>query len=725
MPFEKTYRYKLLLPSGYVTVTPSPSGDVSKKYTEFSGQRFKRAKLEGKLLFNRDDYFKIMNAPFDHVFVINIDQRNFDGTWNLDWYVGKFTRTICKPINEDDRTIEVEPIPVDEYTKVLEGLDREFDLIELAPALTELDLSIQPLFQVYLRGSNYVTNFSSGDYYEQEVVSPEISLLALRDDFHFTIGDRIIYAPGGWNGTLSPDISGSYDPITFKRQDGHYKLSEQQAPFQKWTVIDLLNNDNVVYEAPIGQDAFSSLPHSVGGAEFTSLTDSNSKVQFFDAVFCCRLLTNKTVTTGGSNTNPIPENDLVADQGRYKRVIGYDYGGFVGFDGNDTVENQYGKFSVNALNFADRYFIKPVFAASTGIKQVYPLVRSEWFSMSWWFYYDDALRATQESEATPYTIKQCYKLADVISALLSELDPSLSHGETAVHSDFYYGNNNIVRGSGKTPMITPKSNVVIGEFDKPANKAPIKLSDLLSLCAAKQVFFYIENNRFILEHELFFSNGKSYAAAGLGIDLTAFNTNAANSAYPFDVKEYEFESFNMPEEIRFSWMDEVSSSFSGEPIKMVSNYKEEGNFRDVPVSLFTSDIDFVHAQGSSISKTGFMFFEAVLDETLRYKLPFVNLSSLFGLSYNHRIQNGFAAFPWMHQSYWIYSAPCSEININGSDFTALTVQRNKIQDLTITVNEELDEMLLIKSRLGIGEIKEIDFGMNDNEAKIKIRHDTE
>lgn len=61
--------------------------------------------------------------------------------------------------NDDDKKCTVQPDALDEYNDVLAGLDKEYNLIPLAPAITRMTLQKRPLIQVYLPGDSVVSCF--------------------------------------------------------------------------------------------------------------------------------------------------------------------------------------------------------------------------------------------------------------------------------------------------------------------------------------------------------------------------------------------------------------------------------------------------------------------------------------------------------------------------------------------------------------------------------------
>ena len=157
---------------------PIYKSDLAKEFEKETGEEFYRAKLSGKLTFCKSDYTFIKEAPFDTKFrvflYISYDNGN---TWEHYWQ-GEFWKTDCE-IDEENETIIVTPNVVDEYTGVMAGLEKEYDLMQLPIEIQEVDLDKRPLIQIYIKGANTIGCFLAGMWWEQEVTEPVTSYLDL------------------------------------------------------------------------------------------------------------------------------------------------------------------------------------------------------------------------------------------------------------------------------------------------------------------------------------------------------------------------------------------------------------------------------------------------------------------------------------------------------------------------------------------------------------------
>lgn len=721
---KPVYRWTLELGVDSRDASPIYEQAVSIVKEQEQGEVFFRSKISGALNFVRADYTFIMGAGMEDEIRVILEE--FTGTWDLVFY-GYFHLTDCE-IDEDNHRVTVTPTPLDEYESVVNALDREFDLVQLEAATTPLEFQKNPVFQFYILGIERLTNVVGATYWDQDVLAPVYSPIEMQNTYFFGSPAQLVFVPGD-DTVLDPDVSGLYNfidlggwyGIQHTRTDGAYKIRLRpsvSAPSFQWEIVDA--GGTPVYEKALNEEL--SMPNQLepSTALFSSLS-SGSKCSAFSLGIYCRVLTNND-TEGGSSNHAVPTLDIIAPNANYTRVISVDLNedAIILSSGHQVLPSIFGRFSDTACNFANEYFLKPV--PSPAVGSIFPLFRHLWKEFSAWFYYDAALLALQEAAGEAITLTDCYKLPDILSAILAQIDPLVLHEETDAYSDFYYGMENPIRGDVKAPMFTPKSNVTVGNYDYPAAKAPLKLSELLSfLKQAHDVYWYIEDGKFKLEHIAYFENGKSYAAAGIGVDLTTLLEPKTALPWGYRANRYKFEKADMPEAIRWSWMDPCSVPFAGYPLEMRSAYVKKGSFEDLAMALFSADIDFVLAQTESISPDGFMFFEATPGDG--YTLPFVTFTVADDEVYT--MQNGYASLLFMVDAYHRERLPASLIRLNKQDDTANSVRRSKIQEIEFPSGVDPDAMLLVVTGLGTGKVRAMTINLSSRSNKMTLLYDLE
>lgn len=727
-----TYRVILNF-EGRNVITQSARWDDSMSIDteQVADQVFYRNKLSGKFYFMRGLYDSIAAAAFDEKFTLTL-QESSNGNTYTPVFVGQFWKTDIE-FDDDNRTCSVEPETVDVYRDVLAGLDKEFDLIKLAPPRTEVMYKKQPLIQVYIPGSNFVTNYLSGTWWETPV-APETNLGVLRNDYKFEAYERFGYIPGVGDG-LEPDVSGLYEldlsfDYLWKRQDGAYGI-DRDADADVWEIYDLNDSDNVVYRGVIGEDLTGTPSHSQPGTVFTSLTDSDSKCQFFDGFFFTRYLTDEEIVLGNPTT-PVPEFDLISGSFGYKRVATVSINTFTPFDGHSTSATRYGKYDADALHFSGEYFTAFTPPILTGETLAYPLVRSEWTGVSWWFYYTPTLRTLQEAGAKTITLKHAYLLPDVLQVLLNAVTNGITHEGAEDYSAFLYPTENedeekinpVSTEIQPMIMITPKSNIITGEYDKPAEKAPIKLGDVLAmLWQVYRLKWWIDKDgKFRIEHISYFDRGGSYTVNQIGADLTALYEPKHAKLWSYGTSKWEYEKPNMPERLEFGWMDDVSTPFEGYPIEVRSGYVQAGNIEDNTVATYTSDLDFAQSQPGTISPDGFMLLGTIYDKGMEMMVvPFLDVATANDA---WKIQNGYLSFVYLHDKFHRHSLPASDVTINEEDTSATTLKRYKIQEFDFPAFA-IDPMELITTNLGNGKIEKMRTYLTSKTKELTIKHDTQ
>jgi hypothetical protein len=639
---------------------------------------------------------------------------NDDDPLEANIWAGRFTKIDFETFDEDHKTAIVKPINADRYDKIIAAMEKEFNLIDLSPAITPVNVERKAVFQVHISGSAFVANFLAGTYWETVL------------DGGFNQADNLLqgFVIPGNDTVLDPDVSGVYiydgGSNEHPRQDGAYYIKYNPTfGVTAWEILEFGTNA-VKYRAGSGQTlpGFAN-PFTPGEAVFESLATSDN-CNIFGIALTGRILTNKA-DVYGNPTTPIPAGDT-DEGGNYDNVIGINeaaglptveiYQIFTASFLNSTDPDKYGKFYESALHFADKYFNTP----GAGFL---PIQRSSWTSYSLWFLYNATMKDLQDEASDTFVVENCYKISDVLSVLLQAIDDELSHEATAAFSDFYYAANSI-RGTFKTLIITPKSNFLVGQYDQPAERATITLRAVFDLLKyAHNVFWYIDSeNRLVLEHLNFYENGGVYYAENIGADLTELYEAKTGLKWGYLLNKYKFDRVDMPERIVTKFMDKQSFAFESTPIDVVSNYVDKGNIEERVLGLFSADVDFMLANVDEIATDGFVAMDCFLNDSNEYYMPTVDLS-LFGYE-GVKTQNGYLSLAWLQHNLLRHGLPANNVIVNGSETTAITIKRTKIQDIVFGAFD-FDPLQLIKTDLGVGQIKSLEVRLHGGDIKGEIK----
>ena len=712
MPIK--YRYKIS--DGTNDVGCFPLYQSASMTTDLeTDQVFHRTKFSGSMTFIGEAASYIIASDIESRFEVQQQKYNFTtGQYGDTVWTGEFWKTDCK-IDEDENTVEVQPQTVDQYTALMKGLNKEYDLLALNPKITPVQIKKQPIFQVYIPGEAYLTNYVGTTYWEQPV--SEITTLGatLTGTYFFNLGDTRFYIPGH---NLDPSgVSGvySFNGGTGDYDGGNYTV-RWNATANRWEILDTLNSYALVmYGTTAEADEFATV--------FTPVSGLGTNTQLFQRDFYVRMLTN-AATIDGNPTDPIPVSDIIPSNPNYTTVIGVDTINFQFSSNVTTTPTRYGKADEDCENIdsSELYFNKPT--GTPAGEAAIPLSRTNWSCFATWFYFDDDLRDWQGFGSEDVLIKHCYSLFDVLDALINEIDPNINVSAAASNTAFYYNQfNPIDTLANPIYFLTPKSNILVGDYDLPANKAKIKLKELLdSLWTIHRVKWFVDSDyEFKVEHIKYFDNGGSYSTEVIGTDIAAYNEPQTDKPWGYKQNTYTYEKQQMPERFEYTWMDDVSFPFEGYPIDVNSRYIEDGLIKTEQVPNITTDIDFMFADPTRIAERGFAFMYATSVLGV-YTVPFYE----FTLNdETHKIQNGKLCNYYLHPNFHKYNLPAPDIEVNDNTTTADSVNRTKVQTVVFASDLSHDPMTLITTLLGTGKVKTITEDLNDSQKTLTVYHDTQ
>lgn len=712
------YRWKLGIDDGTaVQVYPVYKDDLSIEYEKESQQQFFRRKLSGKLDFINADFDTIMQAAFDSVYHVLLEMSADNGhTWSQYWH-GKFMRTDCT-VNIDDKKITVQPDVIDQYNEVLAGLEKEYNLVELAPVIERVKITKRTALQVYFAGDTKLTYVVNGLSFETDC--DEVSdYETLVTTYHFgSIGRRRVFTL-----KLNGDLYNYYEgviPLVIERdfttrfdtEDGlTYMVMAFTMPANFQYEVRRTSDDEVLYryskEYP--EDMSFNMINVVGtGTMHCDITDT--------AIFS-RLLVD-VEQYDGNDTYPLSSDDFCYDNRNYRRCFPYTLTG-------DVVYSNY-QFSVEPTKWGrtndGKYFTYPSVGGDNG--NFFPIGRNQWIYCSYWLWDDITLSQSREYHGNKQsTITTNYPIWSVINVLLAKVATGITFAGTSAYSQLLYGTTDFNLNS--TPlMMTPKSNLLAGEFSQPAMKATITLKNVLDMLKyVFQAYWYIgTDGKFHVEHISYFKNGGSYSSSPtVGIDLTTLQVSRNGKAWAFATSEYSFEKEDMPERYQFEWMDEVTEAFVGVPIEIISKYVKQGKIENITIGQFTTDVDYILLAPEDISKDGFALFACQL-QSGAYVVPIDTVA----MQFEPRVQNYVLSFRTTQPKYWTDDLPARSVKINDEEYTITgMMQRKRKQELQIpTGGSDPDIYKLVKTYIGNGQINKLSINLSSRMAKTTLVYDT-
>lgn len=589
---------------------PIYNSDLSKVFEKENGEEFFRAKLNGSLKFVRDDYDYIMSQVFDYKYLLTIYiSYNAGSTWTKYWE-GRFWRTDCD-INEDDKVIEVTPKVVDQYTDILDGMDKEYDLIRLAPVIDEVYLDKRGMIQIYTPGESVVSCFLAGMWWEEEC-SPQDDLNALtqKSDGKPCFDDMAIlrFAKITNRHDLVVGFYGQAQSLTdgYQYSNGDYTLTFTYQPVmygirQTWT-ISKNGTDMWTYLEESNNPTAPPMTITLSPISGSGATD-DVVLDLYDSHILGRYISD-VETIGAVTTYELSNEDFVFNNRNYRRVCGYNFPNTISISASlSSTPTKWGIYEPG------QYYVEP---SSLFGEEFFPVARSYWTVFSIWFNFPLLNPVYEEESRKQILLKNAYPIDSAISVLLGQFASNITHLDTSDYSKFLYGQNPIT-GDTIHWMITPKSNILVGEYDQPAQKAPVTLRqifDMLRDCF--RCYWFVESGKLKIEHIYFFNNGGSYSGIpSVGRDLTTEMVTRNGKKWAFCTSKYSFEKSNMPSRYEFGWMDDATEYFNGAPIDIISNYVDKSAVEKIDVSNFSSDVDFLMLEPSRASRDGFVLLGAV------------------------------------------------------------------------------------------------------------------
>ena len=719
------YKFQLSAGSDTRQAFPVYKDDLTIDYALEQSQEFYRGKLSGKLTFQGEDYEFIRDKAFDTQFDIVIFISDNGGQTWVTYWSGQFWKTDCT-FNEDNEIATVTPKVNDRYNAVLAGMEKEYNLIDLAPAIQQIKLDKRPMIQVYSPGQTVIGCFLSGMWWEQECESVT-NEWDLENTFHFAKNKtaRIVDVtqqgtpeiPVLFYGDAWADGVGVQDFTTGAYKFEHEYLSSSGGSAEYFRIIRISDGQIMWWTA------FVNVPQRTYPVELTLTPYENSGatgnvvLYIHDVSVYARYVTDVLVGPLLTPTYEIPENDIVENNRNYTRVVPYNNPSTILF--SDAIVNFPTKWGVFEPG---QYYFNPADSPGAGIGEAFPIARAAWGRLSLWFVFSLSDWNTEAYWRKGYTLKDAFPIWSVISVILGKIAPGITHGGTTDYSRFLYDTNPIT-GIGQRLFITPKSNLIAAGYDQPAQKAPITLKrvmDMLRDCF-RCYWFIDEQNRFRIEHISYFMKGGSYYGLPvIGMDLTTLKVIRSGKPWSYASNQYEFDKPEMAARYQFGWMDDVTELFEGHPIDIISKYVNPDNVEQIDVAQFTSDVDYILLNPGEISKDGFVLLCAELTNG-EYKLPYVNFR------YNnadHILQNAWVSFKYLQQFY-MYDMPAKKVEIDGVQQVVFGIKKLKTQNIKFPVLTEPNLTKLIKTDLGNGVIQKMSVNLSSRNASTTLKYDTE
>ena len=700
--------------------------ELNKKYTKESGQEFFRISLDGKINLFGSDYEIISQSNIEDQLIFIVDKYNNTSKKWVEYYRGEFSKTDCK-FDHDKKKCELKTTAVDGYTEVMNKYENTYDLIKLAPEISKINLHKRSLMQVYISGANSISNFFGGIYWEDDVNEAIDDHDTLVNKYYFSYikaGNEFYVRGAGIS-----DVNGVYAGTNgyWSCWNGYTCYMGTDTPMAKAYIYIKRNSDGTVLYQSVKQWMFTNAGNCYIGRENIEMVNvSNPSDKFtIESPFLYhiyqRLLCDVDTISdseGVKNTYNLPSDDFVTDNRNYKKCIGLTGGLFFCTSRTVTEPTKYG------LNDYGEYFTNEFIPASAGIGRPLPISKNSWANASLWYVYDSYYEYFEERLRKQYTLKDSYSIDAAIKAILKKIGPNITHEPTSEYSQFLYGSSNPLGMERFYVYITQKTNILKGDYDRPAQKAEASLEELMKMLRdCFRCYWYIEDNKFKIEHIYFFMNGGSYSGkSNYQLDFTKLTDQFNKKLSSYFQSEIEYDKSDLNQRYEFAWMDDVTDLFGGNTIDVKSNYIQKDKTEEINIGQFSSDVDYMLFNPSNFSEDGFALLCPVKNGST-LELPITTVNGLVDENkdiYTAVAQNWYASWIYL-QNFYLWDMPAYSIESNVLNYLyARDIKKCMKHTIEFPTEEDLDELELIKTAFGNGKIDEISISLDTRMAKVNL-----
>ena len=616
------------------TCFPLHGDDLSISIDRADGEWYYTRNLDGKLVFERDDYAWIMGREFDGTFTLDIKESHDNGATFYDYFTGTFSRASLE-IDQDNHQATLNGLKEGVEDLIKNGAKEDYDLMKLIPDsyAKEVQGQVHPaLAMVDYRSTSidksdiFCGGAATGNGYKIET------------DWSDTIN---VQSNASWNfigvyAEAKITVSNGQSEELGGRYCGHLQYGLITEAGQTITSIKgdynqsyLANNNNCRITFQVGlvypanyiyvllrvwdSDGYYVTGTSANIKENTTgyyspdsivLTDFGinpavDKVEITFHYIRATLLTQ----SGGNADNVLNTGDY------YKRMAAFQGSGITVTITANTSEHPNGHRMVPG---SDEYGGTPqYFAPPDTTNNWIPLAEDNWNYASMWYTIEPSVANGLDDPAKIGTFRwtRCWTIGCCIMHLLKRItNDKVVFSESTDYSQFLYGNPNPVEGHEPFQwLVTQKSNVMRPAAGG-ASRCIVRLDWFLELLRnAFNCYYWFERRNddrydFRIEHVEYFRRGGAYNGdLADQLDLTRLKpvrnflrNGQPAKRYADQTNRYTFDLDGMVEEYTYSWQgDGGSDDFKGNPMYFRAGWIEKGSSDDRQVDNIFADLGWL------------------------------------------------------------------------------------------------------------------------------------
>lgn len=516
--------------------------------------------------------------------------------------------------------------------------------------------------------------------------------------------------------------------------DGYHIVASQDWATTMYDIAIIRDADGEMVYKSTSQYAVNPEEEEIdlGAVEMSYVASSDLSAEAVDCfVYHCfvRTLceTSEPISFGGIEYVPkdVPLDDFVSDNRNYKKCLPIYTGTFECISAKSDEPTKYG------IDDFGKYFTNRFFPSTSGYGRPLPICHSTWANAGLWYIYDNnAYTKVDKALRYEYTLRDCYHISSVISALLKKIDPTIKHEPTKEYSQFLYGPRMLGMDRKFYVYLTQKSNVLKGNYDQAAQKAETTFKSIMEMLKnCFRLYWYIDNGKFKIEHISYFMNGYSYSGEGKAqIDFTKIKDSFNRRNKLFFQNSIEYDKSELYSRYEFGWMDDCTEVFDGLSVDIKANYTQQDQTEEVSANDFTSDMDYMLADPNNFSSDGFALLCPVIEEDGVLSLPIVEstLRDEDGFTYNISAQNFYASWPYLFRFY-LYDLPAKNAYSDTlGDIVAQGIKRCMTHSVEVVMESDIEPTEgAIKTDMGIGYIDSYSVTLPSRMTKVKLLYSPE
>ena len=613
------------------TCFPLHGDDLSISIDRAEGEWYYTRNLDGKLVFERDDYDWIMGQEFDGTFTLNIKESHDNGATFYDYFTGTFSRASLE-IDQDNKQASLNGLKEGVEDLIKNGKNEDYDLMKLIPDsyAKEVQGQVPPALAMVDYNSDNIQNsnvFCDGPargngYKEGKNDWTDRVNEQSNDSWYFkgvyaeakvTMNDHTSEAEGIYKGELNYR-STSYSGHTLTSVEG-WLTNENNCQIN---IVSSISSANYIY---IYVYLFGSGGSQITGAVYDVTGDNNTgyynpsslsfddfgtdpveKINIFFHYIRATLLTQ--------SADGVQEN--VLDTGDY-------YKGMSAFNNNDgglvieiTANTSDQPNGHRMVPGTDEYGGTPQYFAPPNTEHDWiPLAEDNWNYASMWYTIQPSVAngLTDPAKIGTFRWTRCWTIGCCIMHLLKRItNDKVVFSESTGYSQFLYGNPNPVEGHEPFQwLVTQKSNVMRPAAGG-ASRCPVRLDWFLELLRnAFNCYYWFERRNdgrydFRIEHVEYFRRGGAYNGdLADQLDLTRLKpvrnflrNGQPAKRYADQTNRYTFDLDGMVEKYTYSWQgDGGGNDFKGNPMYFRAGWIEKGSSDDRQVDNIFADLGWL------------------------------------------------------------------------------------------------------------------------------------